>query len=67
MTHCDEVETEASKLSKSLERQAIAACERGDVESALETFRRAIEADVGRASCYNNRAQAFRYYYTIVP
>lgn len=56
----DTVETEASKLSKSLERQAIAACERGDVESALETFRRAIEADVGRASCYNNRAQAFR-------
>merc|ERR1711862_232144 len=56
----DAVETEAPKLSKSLERQAIAACERGDVESALETFRRAIEADVGRASCYNNRAQAFR-------
>ena len=55
-----EEESEASLLSKSLEKEAIMTCEKGDVEAALDIFRRAIEADVNRACCYNNRAQAYR-------
>ena len=53
-------ESESTILAKSLEREAIVACEKGDIDTALDIFRKAIEADVSRASCYNNRAQAFR-------
>jgi len=53
-------ESESTILAKSFEREAIVACEKGDIDTALDIFRKAIEADVSRASCYNNRAQAFR-------
>nr|XP_025039351.1 tetratricopeptide repeat protein 36 isoform X2 [Pelodiscus sinensis] len=45
---------------KELELQGVLAAESGDVNRALEKFSQAIQLLPERASCYNNRAQAFR-------
>uniref|UniRef100_A0A8C3RVH1 Tetratricopeptide repeat protein 36 n=1 Tax=Chelydra serpentina TaxID=8475 RepID=A0A8C3RVH1_CHESE len=45
---------------KDLELQGVLAAESGDVNTALERFSQAIRLLPERASCYNNRAQAFR-------
>ncbi|NXC46919.1 TTC36 protein, partial [Penelope pileata] len=45
---------------RDLELQGVSAAESGDVSTALERFSEAIRLLPGRASAYNNRAQALR-------
>ncbi|XP_027691293.1 tetratricopeptide repeat protein 36 isoform X2 [Vombatus ursinus] len=46
--------------AKNLELQGVTAAEAGNLSTALERFRQAINLLPGRASAYNNRAQARR-------
>ncbi|XP_066837474.1 tetratricopeptide repeat protein 36 [Anser cygnoides] len=59
----EEEETFAPELLeqvRDLELQGVSAAESGDVSTALERFNEAIRLLPGRASGYNNRAQALR-------
>ncbi|XP_062995134.1 tetratricopeptide repeat protein 36 [Elgaria multicarinata webbii] len=51
---------ELLEQARQLEIQGVAAAEAGDLPGALESFGRAIQLLPGRASAYNNRAQALR-------
>ena len=55
-----EPESPETALSKAFEREAIMASEKNDIDACLELFNKAIQANPERASCYNNRAQAYR-------
>ncbi|XP_062577848.1 tetratricopeptide repeat protein 36-like [Saccostrea cucullata] len=55
-----EEETDEIKVSKQLEIEGVQAAESGDIETALNSFSRAIQNTPQRASGYNNRAQALR-------
>ena len=43
-----------------MERQAIRACDQGQIDKALDLFGQAIQIAPDRAACYNNRAQVLR-------
>ncbi|CAJ1064996.1 tetratricopeptide repeat protein 36 isoform X1 [Xyrichtys novacula] len=53
-------DTELLKQVKELEMQGVTAAEAGDLQAALQLFSQAIQILPGRASAYNNRAQALR-------
>ncbi|KAJ0021892.1 hypothetical protein NQD34_009382 [Periophthalmus magnuspinnatus] len=53
-------DTELLKQVKELETRGVSAAEAGDLEGALQLFSQAIQLLPGRASAYNNRAQALR-------
>ncbi|XP_020784317.2 tetratricopeptide repeat protein 36 [Boleophthalmus pectinirostris] len=53
-------DTELLKQVKELEMRGVSAAEAGDLEGALQLFSQAIQLLPGRASAYNNRAQALR-------
>lgn len=53
-------DTELLKQVKELEMHGVSAAEAGDLEAALHMFSQAIQLLPGRASAYNNRAQALR-------
>uniref|UniRef100_A0A8C6S5Y1 Tetratricopeptide repeat protein 36 n=1 Tax=Neogobius melanostomus TaxID=47308 RepID=A0A8C6S5Y1_9GOBI len=53
-------DTELLKQVKELEMCGVSAAEAGDLEGALHMFSQAIQLLPGRASAYNNRAQALR-------
>uniref|UniRef100_A0A3B4AS90 Tetratricopeptide repeat protein 36 n=1 Tax=Periophthalmus magnuspinnatus TaxID=409849 RepID=A0A3B4AS90_9GOBI len=56
----DGFDTELLKQVKELETRGVSAAEAGDLEGALQLFSQAIQLLPGRASAYNNRAQALR-------
>ena len=49
-----------SSESRSLERQAIVACDEGRLDKALTLLGQAIQMAPNRPACYNNRAQVLR-------
>jgi len=51
---------EDSKEILDAEKKAVQAAEKGDLSSALTLFDKLVELNPGRASSYNNRAQALR-------
>ncbi|XP_033103901.1 tetratricopeptide repeat protein 36-like isoform X1 [Anneissia japonica] len=53
-------ENEEVTKVKQLELEGVHAAEKGDLDAALDAFNRALQVMPERASCYNNRAQAFR-------
>ncbi|XP_060903046.1 tetratricopeptide repeat protein 36 [Labrus mixtus] len=53
-------DTELLKQVKELEMHGVTAAEAGDLQAALQLFSQAIQILPGRASAYNNRAQALR-------
>ena len=54
------LESEQTTLSKALEKEAVLVSEKGQIDASIDLFTKAIEAEPSRASCYNNRAQAYR-------
>lgn len=52
--------TEDELCAKSLELEGVQAAEKGDLERALRYFDEAVSKAPGRASAFNNRAQALR-------
>lgn len=59
----DDESHDRSPLSKAvgeLETKGVRAAETGDIAGAMKAFEEAIRTAPGRASCYNNRAQALR-------
>lgn len=56
----DKNENENETKAKALEVSGVKAAESCNIEEALKYFSQAIEICPTRASCYNNRAQAFR-------
>lgn len=56
-----QIDTEVATAEvKGLEAEGAKKADNGDLDGAIDMFSRAIDLCPGRASCYNNRAQAFR-------
>jgi len=53
-------EPEMPEGIKSMEKEAMIAAERGDINHAIQIFTKVIKECPGNGSCYNNRAQAYR-------
>ncbi|XP_060928973.1 tetratricopeptide repeat protein 36 [Limanda limanda] len=53
-------DTELLEQVKELEKRGVSAAEAGDLQAALQLLSQAIQILPGRASAYNNRAQALR-------
>lgn len=56
----EEKENSDSEDAKRLEFEGIKAAETGSLDEAVRLFTEAIQLCPSRASCYNNRAQAYR-------
>ncbi|XP_072174883.1 tetratricopeptide repeat protein 36 homolog [Diadema setosum] len=53
-------ESDADQQAKEIEIKGVRCAEENDMERALNFFNEAVSVAPGRASCYNNRAQALR-------